>query len=221
MFTTDPKLLLMVDIESLDLGPRCVITQIAMLGYDLEQDKHLSIRYAESLPVQPQIDMASPRTVSMSTLWFWMQQPDEARRRFEDSLGDDPFDLQYLGKSFIDTFRRMVAGYESYVICAKGPQFDLVAIESLLTDLDLSAPWDYDAVDDLRTMLRHSKIDPYEVPKPEGFIKHVAYWDARFQINQYLACRAGTVKILTEEHKDPTGLPSLDPQKPLPGLPRT
>lgn len=136
--------------------------------------------------------------------------------RFENNLGDDPFDLQYVAKSFVDTFRRMVAGYESYVICARGPQFDLVAIESLLQELDMEAPWIYDRVEDLRTVLAHSKIDPKEVPTPEGFIKHVAYWDCRYQIDQYLAALAGSVKIVTPEPAaKPTGLPSTDPQKPL------
>lgn len=218
----EPKLLLSVDIESLDLGPRTVVTQIAMLGYDLEQDTRLKLHYNEFLPIQPQIDMKPARTISAQTLWFWMQQPDEARLRFENNLGDDPFDLQYLTKSFVDTFRRMTADYESYVIVAKGPQFDLVAIESLLTELDLEVPWDYDAVDDLRTLLRKAKINPKDVPTPEGFIKHVAYWDADWQIDQYLACRAGTVRILVEdEHAAPTGLPNTEPQKALPGLPRT
>lgn len=215
------RLLLMVDIESLDLGPRPVITQIAMLGYDLEQDKHLTLNYNEFLPVQPQLDAAKPRTISMSTLWFWFQQPREARLRFENNLGDDDFDLQYLCKSFIDTFRRMIAGFDSYVICARGPQFDLVAIESLLVENGLSAPWDYDKVEDLRTIVNRSGLDISQVPKPEGFIKHVAYWDSMLQIDQYLACQAGSVLILAEDaHAEPTGLPSLDAQKPLPGLPK-
>lgn len=210
------KLLLMVDIESLDLGPRCVITQIAMLGYDLEQDKLLTQNYAEYLPIQPQLDMLKPRTISASTLWFWMQQPDEARLRFENNLGDDLFDLQFLGRSFIEKFRRMTQGFDSYVICARGPQFDLVAIESLLHDLELTAPWDYSAVDDLRTLMNRAGMHTDDVPKPEGFIKHVAYWDARYQIDQYLAQRAGTVRILATDHTEPTGLPSTDPQRKLP-----
>lgn len=218
----DPRLLLMVDIESLDLGPRTVVTQIALLGYDLEQDQHLKLNYNEFLPIQPQLDAVKPRTISAQTLWFWFQQPDEARLRFENNLGDDPFDLQYLAKSFTDTFRRMIVGYESsYVIVAKGPQFDLVAIESLLTELDVEVPWQYDRVDDLRTLLRKAKINPKDVPTPPGFIKHVAFWDALWQIDQYLACRAGTVRILAEdEHAEPTGLPRTDPQKTLPGLPK-
>lgn len=217
----EPRLLLMVDIESLDLGPRPVITQIAMLGYDLEQDVHLPTRYVEFLPIQPQLDAIKPRTISASTLWWWFQQSDEARLRFEQNLGDDPFDLQYLAKSFVDTFRKMTAGYDSYVICARGPQFDLVAIESLLLELDLTVPWRYGWVEDLRTLMRKAKLHSSDVPQPEGFIHHVAYWDSLWQISQYLACRSGTVRILDEAHAAPTGLPSTDPQKRLPGLPKT
>ena len=162
----------------------------------------------------------------MSTLWFWMQQSDEARLRFEKNLGDDPFDLQYLAKSFVDTFRKMTAGFESYVICAKGPQFDLVAIESLLNDLGLEAPWEYDQVVDLRTLLQHAKINPKEVPTPDGFVNHVAYWDARYQIDQYLACKLGRVihepDTATKLAEVGQGLPETNPQRSLPiGKPGT
>lgn len=212
-----PRLLLMLDIESLDLGANAVVTQIAMLGYDLEQDEMLKDEFVEYLPAQPQIDSLK-RSVSFATILWWMQQSDEARARFENNRGDDMFDVQYIMKSLVTFFNRITSnGTIPYVVAAKGPQFDVVAIESLLTQLDLEVPWTYNRVEDLRTMLRQSKIDPRSVPKPEGFIEHVGYWDARWQIDQYLACRIGRpMPVETPTGATGTGLPDTDAQKKLP-----
>lgn len=216
-----PRLLLMVDVESLDLGPRPTLTQIAMLGYDLEQDEFLKDEFVEFLPAQPQMDMTPPRTVSFSTILWWMKQPDEARARFENNTGDDIFDVVYIMRQLVSSFNRLTNnGQIPYVISAKGPQFDLVAIETLLEELDLEVPWDYNKVEDLRTLLRHAKIDPRSVPTPEGFIEHVAYWDSKWQIDQYLACKIG--KVIQETSQDAKladagqGLPSREKQKDLP-----
>lgn len=220
-----PRLLLMLDIESLDLGPRPVITQIALVPYDLEEDELLDKKsFVEYLPIQPQLDMATPRTISASTIVWWMQQSDEARARFENNLGDDMFDLQWVAKNFADSFRRITAnGTIPYTLCAKGPQFDVVAVETLLGELGVDVPWDsnqeYEWVEDLRTLLRHHRINAHDVPVPEGFIKHVAYWDCRAQIDQYLACRIG--KVIKEPEPDTTPaarLPDLDSQRKLPGI---
>lgn len=221
---TQPRLLLMLDIESLDLGPRPVITQISMLAYDLEQDEYLKDEFFEFLPAQPQMDLKpTPRTVSFRTLWFWFQQPDESRLRFEQNLGDDLFDVQYVMRSLVQFFNRITNnGTIPYVVAAKGPQFDFVAVETLLEELDMSIPWDYNRVDDLRTMLRHAKVDGNLVPKPDGFIKHVAYWDSRYQIDQYLACKMGAI-MTNESHnlaEGATGLPDANAQKRLPGMPK-
>lgn len=220
-----PKRLLMIDIESLDLGPRPVITQIAMLGYDLEQDEHVDFRFFEYLPAQPQMDLTpTPRTVSFPTIWFWMQQPDESRLRFENNLGDEIHEVTLIMRQFVTAFNRMTNnGKTPYVVVAKGPQFDIVAIETLLEELNLAVPWDYNKVEDLRTLLRHRKIDPRDVPEPDGFIKHVAFWDSRYQIDQYLACQMGRVIHELDPKADSLisgkGLPDTNPQRRLPIAP--
>jgi hypothetical protein len=57
-------------------------------------------------------------------------------------------------------------------------------------------PWEYDRVVDLRTMLKRAGISGLNVPKPAGCIPHVAFWDARWQINQYLAASRGSVDAI-------------------------
>lgn len=217
-----PRRLLSLDIESLDLGTRPVITQIALLAYDLDEDEMIKTEYVEYLPIQPQLDMKPARTVSASTIVWWMSQSDEARARFSENLGDDSFDLQWLAKSFCDTFAKLTGNFTiPYVLMAKGPQFDVCAVETLLLELDLAIPWnivqsDYNRVVDLRSLLRHEKVDPKTVPKPEGFIEHVAYWDALWQISQYRACQPGSALILQQEMEESHPLVDV-----APGLPDT
>ena len=187
---TDPDILLMVDIESLALGPRPVITQVALLGYDLNEDEMLEPRHTHYWPIEPQQKIIPPRRISASTLAWWMTQPDDAREKFELSTATDWEDLVALARNLIQVFNQLTRnGTLNYEIVAKGPQFDLVALETLLDELGLETPWRHDRVGDLRTDLRRARLNPKNVPTPAGFIPHVAYWDARWQIDLYLACK--------------------------------
>lgn len=187
---TPPDLLIMIDIESLDLGPRPVITQVAMLGYDLQEDELLDVSHSHYYPIEPQQKILPARTISASTISWWMRQSDEARERFELSTATEFEDLVVLARHLVSTFNLMTRnGKANYEVVAKGPQFDIVAIETLLTELGLVVPWEYDRVRDLRTMLSLAGINPKNVAKPAGTIPHVAYWDARWQIQQYLEAK--------------------------------
>ncbi len=191
---TPPDMIVMVDIESLALGPRPVVTQVAMLGYDLQEDELLDQRHVHYYPIEPQQRIIPARVISASTIAWWMKQSDEARERFELSTATEFEDLASLARNLITVFNQLTShGKANYELVAKGPQFDIVAIETLLTELGLDVPWAYDRVVDLRTMLRRAGINPKNVAKPSGTIPHVAYWDCRWQIDQYLAAKRGRV----------------------------
>jgi len=183
-------ILISVDIETLALGPRPVITQIAMLGYDLQEDEFLPQSHVQFYPIEPQQKLLPARTISAKTLAWWMNQSDEARERFENSTVTDFEELVALARHLVTTFNQLTRnGTANYEICAKGPQFDIVAIESLLDDLSIPVPWNYQRVTDLRTDMWRAGINEKNVPTPAGFVPHVAYWDARFQIGLYLECK--------------------------------
>lgn len=185
-----PRRVLMLDIESLALGTRPVITQVALIGYDLDEDEILDARHVQFYPVDPQQQIIPPRRIAASTIAWWMKQSDEARSRFEQSVSDDFAELPALARHLIGTFNQLTEdGRVTYELVAKGPQFDVAAIETLLEDLGLKAPWDYTKVRDLRTLLATAGLNGNNVAKPAGFVPHVAYWDARWQLNQYLAAR--------------------------------
>lgn len=187
---TPPDLILMVDIETLALGTRPVITQAALLGYDLQEDELLDTRHVQFYPVEPQQQIIPPRVISASTIAWWMKQSDEARDRFEQSTSTDFGDLTALIQHLIMTVNQLTNnGLANYEIVAKGPQFDIAALETLITELGFKVPWDYSRVRDLRTYAAAAGIDMRSVPQPAGFIPHVAFWDAKWQIDCYLAAK--------------------------------
>lgn len=192
---TPPDILIMIDIESLALGARPVITQVAMLGYDLQEDEYLSTQHVQYYPIDPQLQLIPPRRVTASTIAWWMSQDTDARERFELSTSTDFQDLVALCRGLVSTFNQLTKnGTLNYEISAKHPQFDVVAIETLLEEVGLEKPWRHDRVFDVATDLKRAGINYKNVPKPSGFVEHVAYYDAKWQISMYLEAKKRLAK---------------------------
>lgn len=182
------KIGLMLDIESLDLGPRSVVTQIALYPFSLDTEEVLENHVWSYLPIQPQLDLIQPRTIRASTLHWWMQQSDEARAKFELNVIDDFDSLPVLMRHLTREFNRMTQGVD-YELWAKGPQFDVTNVESLYKDCGMKAPWEYQKVRDLRTLMAEAGLHTRDVPRPTHFIDHAAGWDCRYQILCYFEAR--------------------------------
>lgn len=181
-----PTLGLMLDIETLDLGARPVILQIALYPFDMETEELIPDALYQHLPMQPQLDLIPARTISADTMNWWMQQSDDARREFEKNVSDDFGELPLLMKQLIHRFNKLTNnGKRDYELIAKGPQFDVVAVETLMRDCGLPAPWRYDRIIDLRTLQRYAGVSSTDLTPPPGFIPHRADWDCKFQIQVY------------------------------------
>lgn len=183
------KMIVMVDIESLDVGPRSIVTQIAMVAASADTEETFEDHVVWSfLPMQPQLDLIHPRTISATTFWWWMQQEDSARMKFEKNIIDDFEALPVLMRHLTREFKRMTDG-QDYELWARGPQFDVTNIESLFKDCGMSAPWDYNKVRDLRTLMTEAGLRSADIPRPSHFIEHEAMWDCRYQLMCYFAAR--------------------------------
>lgn len=189
---SDSPLILMIDIESLDLGPRSVVLQAALYALDQDEDTILDTHIWSHFPVQPQLDLIQPRTISASTLWWWMQQDWEARKQFEKNVLEDFEALPILMRHFTREFNRIVDGRD-YLLYARGPQFDVVNMSSLYKDVGMTAPWEtpqtYGKVRDLRTIMGEAGLKSADVPKPSGFVAHQAAWDCKYQLAQFQEAR--------------------------------
>jgi hypothetical protein len=173
----------MLDIETLGLGPRVVTTQVAMIAFDIDDPSTELRTINEYLPIQPQLGLG--RTVTGSTLIWWMGQEEKARKRFANNSGDDLIELEALCRSIVRKFNQITDdGRLSYELWAKGPQFDVVNLESLLVDLGFEAPWKYDSVRDLRTLMKIAGLSTKDV-ELGPLQAHVAIDDCRFQIRCY------------------------------------
>jgi hypothetical protein len=193
-----PDIIVSIDIESLALGPRPIITEVAMLGYDLREGLVLDARHIHNYPVEPQQRIIPAREIHLSTLiaraaWTHTKGIDFAQQ-LQLSSATEFEDLASLCRNFITVFNLITdsgrANYE--VVCAR-PQFDIVAIETLLAEVGLEKPWAYDSIIDVRTMLKRAGINHKNVQLPSGCIPHTGYGDSRWQIEQYLAALRGTV----------------------------
>lgn len=171
---------IMVDIETLALAPKAVVTQLAFVAFDLD-DPDTVVRYDEEyLPLDPQLVLS--RVISGDTLIWWMGQDDQARKRFEANKGNDFQELVALVQSWSRKFEQATGGADKVEVYAQGPQFDLVVIESLLADLGLETPWKYSQVRDLRTLSAEAGMTRDTVPMAPGLVPHHALSDCRHQI---------------------------------------
>lgn len=178
------KVGVMWDIETLDLGSRSVITQIGFIGRDLADPETTIREVHEYLPAEPQL--ALNRTMSFSTILWWMKQSDEARLKFVESTGNDFDELLALVRSVITKFDKLVNQFDDYEVIAQGPQFDIVNLETLFSDCGQKVPWSYNKVVDLRTLARYADVTKENFPRPERFVAHNAIEDCRWQWMVYV-----------------------------------
>lgn len=175
----------MLDLETLDLGPRSAILQVGAIAFPLDDPESEMRRIDQYLPVQPQITLG--RTVSFGTIRWWMDQDAKARERFIDNEGNDMDELTALVRSVYRKLNDIVAqvGDSNVEFWAKGPQLDVVNLETLFVDCGVDVPWRYDAVMDLRTLMRLAGVHTADVDR-SGIVPHVAISDCQFQIRCYV-----------------------------------
>lgn len=175
-----PEVLVMADIESMDVGPRSIVSQIGMT-FALASDPETTLKEVlVYLPIQPQIELK--RTLSASTLAWWLKQSAEARAEFEQNTGDDFEELPALLRHVNRQFLQVVDGRE-YELYARGPQFDIVNIESIMADVAVKPAWRYDKIRDLRTVMAMAGIRTGDVPRDTTrFPEHMAVADCNYQM---------------------------------------
>lgn len=184
-----PKVGVMLDIETLATETRPVVIQIAMASWALDDPSTIVRSLKHFLPVDPQLQLIPSRKINASTIGFWLRQGDSSRLAIASELEGDFDDLAALLRAVARGFNQMTVGLKDheYEVWARGPQFDVNAIESLMTECGVVVPWEYSQVRDLRTLMAAAGIGTDDVPKFEGFIAHRAEHDVRYQIDCHAA----------------------------------
>lgn len=133
---------IMIDIESLDTSPNCVILTIGAVRFD---PKGMGV--VEKLELRPTIDEQTEmfnRTINEDTLRWWGEQSPEA---LEEAMGDRdriPF------KDCMEALYKFC--WNRRAVWSNGAAFDVVAMESAWRNLGMRFPWPYYSVRDTRTL---------------------------------------------------------------------
>lgn len=162
---------LMIDFETLDVIPKAVVISLGACFFDIEKGTLGGTFY---LPFEIETQMKEGRTISASTLKWWMSQEDAAKKVFHEQAQDTA-----------DTLNRFVLWVKSNCpnsrklkIWGNGSTFDVSIIEDLFRDYEIKAPWSYSSVMDLRTFRRF--VANGEKIENSG-VKHNALDDAKAQ----------------------------------------
>lgn len=157
---------MMIDLETLDTKPSAVVLSVGLVVFS----KDVSGQYQEhrtnyrTLDLQSQMDRG--RTISESTLMWWMKQGREARGAAFQEIDRVP-----VGQ-WGEELRVFYEGCEE--VWSHGAGFDVtIAIAESL--LDGNVPWGHREVRDTRTL---SAITGLAVDKPPVTHAHHAVYDA-------------------------------------------
>jgi hypothetical protein len=132
----------MIDIESLDTSPYCVILTIGAVRFD---PKGMGI--VEKLELRPTIEEQTEkynRVINDDTLRWWSTQSEAAQ---EEALGDRdriPF------KECMDRLYKFC--WNRRAVWSNGASFDCVVMETAWRQLDMRIPWPFYTVRDTRTL---------------------------------------------------------------------
>ena len=160
---------MMIDIETLDTANTAVVVQV---GWCLFNRERIAPATEVVMDIQEQINLG--RTISASTLRFWMEQPDIARQRV--FCNDSPCSIDDVAMKL-----RMVVQEQGVEhVRSHGPHFDMAILKDLLGD----AVFHYRSPRDTRTM---SMLAPH-IDKPAALMKHSAGDDAFAQAQWMQLC---------------------------------
>lgn len=156
---------IMVDIETLGVGAGAHIVSIGAYCLETEMAFYIEVRNDKQF-----------RNTDMSTLLWWMQQSEGARRVFflEDSKKPE------LGTA-LAMFAEFYSSQGGTAIWCKGLTFDIPILEDAMKQCGLTAPWDFRAPRCWRT-LKESVRGKFDIPTSwvEG-AQHNALFDAKIQ----------------------------------------
>ena len=138
-----------------------------------------------------------------STLDWWQQQGEKAKRCFEPEETISPREFHPALESICqsqDLSYNWVKKYCRWF--TRGPHFDIAIMDSLFDDYGVTPPWKYFKVRDIRTWLECNGLeDNLKLVKPATMIPHNALHDAAFDAYMLQQCKHRPYDELDIEEK--------------------
>ena len=173
---------IMVDLETLGTKPGSVIVSIGAVAFDpMSNIVRTDAAFYTTMQIQPQLDKGM--TVDGSTLSWWMQQSDDARKRLattEAGLGP---------VAVLTQFNEWYISLRGEAIWGHRLNFDIPLLESLYRAMSMKWPWKYSQGRDTRTLfdLAGRKMGGFGTPNA---LAHDALLeaDAAYQAYETMYC---------------------------------
>lgn len=168
----------MIDLETMGLGTNAPILSIGAVAFDLVEDGTIA-RFHAGISLEN--SMAAGRQPTASTILWWLQQGEEARRQVcQKCAGGGTVTMALRG------FAEWMASLpgEPYV-WGNGANFDISILEQAYLDAGMRAPWGYRNVRCFRTIMAEFGLDSDWV-KP--LVAHDALADAEAQARTLQNC---------------------------------
>lgn len=165
---------IMIDIETLGISSSAVITQIGAKEFSLDN----SIAQGKTFLMNVNISQ-NDRVIEPDTLKWWLKQAEEVRKSSVNTSSQYSLKvgLASLGE-WIDTIDENSANIKFW---CRGVGFDFVILDNAYKQYNLTAPWKYSNLADVRTfdsLVPKSVID--SIPRVGSH--HNALDDCIFQI---------------------------------------
>jgi DNA polymerase III epsilon subunit-like protein len=169
----------MIDIETLGLRQDAIITQIGAVFFNLTG---IPGEYGEAFRMNVDIGSQKGRTVSTSTIQFWLGQSKAASAHMiaEDNRTLEEALRELRSFLMVNISGRPRENSDKLFVWANGACFDFPILESAFNDYGIDIPWAYHQVNDLRTLrnLVHPKRSEEEYHSSFATGDHGLYHDA-------------------------------------------
>ena len=158
----------MIDIETLDTRESAVVLSIGAVAFDPRSDTHAATLHVHLDP-EPQIRHQG-RTISPSTVLWWLKQSDSARKGIAEAFRETP-------SAALGDLQQFIEEFGAVGVWGNGAMFDNAILISLADSIGMPRPWSYKLDRCYRTL---KNIVPVEPAAFEG-TEHNALDDAIFQ----------------------------------------
>lgn len=144
---------IMLDLETLDTGPRSVVISIGAIAFDpyVSGPTGLGDKFYVEIVDDLSTQQECGRTISGETVVWWMRQGQAAQQLFAPNTDGNVRDMT---KNALNRFAEFIDanGGRDVQLWGNGADFDNIILGSLYEDFGMKKPWSYSRNRCFRTM---------------------------------------------------------------------
>lgn len=182
-----------IDIETMSTRANAVVLSVGICFFEDTKIQPFDeiVQNGIELFFDQKIQTDSGRRIDAKTMMWWKEQGEEAQRCLNPTDVIHPREFYRHFESFCmkaDMNMGWVQRYCKWYV--RGPTFDISIMDDLFADHNVTPPWKYYLVRDIRTWLDDYGLeDNLQLRKPPQMIPHNALHDAAFdawQMQQFM-----------------------------------